>query len=172
MDSALRFREVCYYKTNLQESISSCISVFLALFDERVQVDTMKHTNKAINALLALVVAVIAFHLMIIFKVIPYEITWGGRLKNDQEMYIFESISILINLLLGFVLMIKGRYISIPMPGIVISSILWFFLAVFLLNTLGNLFAKTNFEKSFSALTLLFAILIAIVIRDKSLQKG
>jgi hypothetical protein len=132
----------------------------------------MKKTNTAINTLLAILLAVITFHILIIIKVIPYEITWGGRLKNDQEMYVFESVSILINLLLGFVLLIKGNYISVRISNAFLSGILWFFLIVFVLNTVGNLFAKTNFEKSFSVLTLLFAILIAIVIRGKSFQKN
>ncbi|WP_207423026.1 hypothetical protein [Desertivirga brevis] len=130
----------------------------------------MTRTNKAINVLLLILVAVIAFHFLIIFKVIPYSITWGGRLKNDQEMYVFESVSILINVVLGLTLMVKGKLISLSLPKVVISFILWFFLVVFVLNTIGNLFAKTDFEKYFSLLTLLFAILITIVIRDKSLQ--
>ena len=31
-------------------------------------------------------------------KVIPYEIAWGGKLKSDTQMYLFESISILVTL--------------------------------------------------------------------------
>jgi len=49
-----------------------------------------------------------------------------------------------------------------------LNNILWVFLTIFLLNTIGNLFAKTNFEKYFSILTLVFALLIWIVVkRDK-----
>lgn len=43
-------------------------------------------------------------------KVVPYELTWGGRLTNDCEMYVFETISVLVNLLLFTLLMIKGKY--------------------------------------------------------------
>jgi len=39
----------------------------------------------------------LGFHLLILLKIIPYEITWGGKLKNDNEMYVFEIISIIIN---------------------------------------------------------------------------
>jgi hypothetical protein len=65
-----------------------------------------------IRILLVLIGAVIAFHLCIIIKIIPYNIAWGGRLKNDTEMYVFESFSILINLILMAVLLMKKRGIT------------------------------------------------------------
>ena len=58
----------------------------------------------AINLMLYLLVVVILFHLCIMLKIVPYEISWGGRLKNDTEMYVFETISIIINLLLFSIL--------------------------------------------------------------------
>ncbi len=65
-----------------------------------------------INILLGLLFAVILFHISVIAKAIPYDIAWGGRLRNDSEMYLFETISIFINLFLGLVLAIKGGYIK------------------------------------------------------------
>ncbi|WP_222165665.1 hypothetical protein [Edaphocola aurantiacus] len=124
-------------------------------------------TNKlAIKILLGLVSAVILFHLCIIVKIIPYEITWGGRLQNDTEMYVSEAVSILINLFLGFLLLIKGAFIR-PYLKRGINAILWVFFALFLLNTIGNLFAKTTFEQSFAVLTLIFAALIGFILRNK-----
>lgn len=41
-----------------------------------------------------------------------------------------------------------------------VDRILCIFLALFTLNTVGNIFAKTNFEKTLAGLTLIFAILI------------
>jgi hypothetical protein len=125
-------------------------------------------TNKlAIKILLGLVSAVILFHLCIIVKIIPYEITWGGRLQNDTEMYVSEAVSILINLLLGFVLLVKGAFIR-PYLKQGINAILWVFFALFLLNTIGNLFAKTTFEQSFAVLTLIFAAIIGFILHNKS----
>lgn len=127
-------------------------------------------TNKlAIKILLGLVSAVILFHLCIIVKIIPYEITWGGRLQNDTEMYVSEVVSILINLFLGFVLLIKGAFIR-PYLKWGINAILWVFFALFLLNTIGNLFAKTTFEQSFAVLTLILAALIGFILRHKRAQ--
>ena len=62
-----------------------------------------------IKLLLWLIAMVILFHLAILTKLIPYEVTWGGRLSDDSEMYMFEGVSIMINVILGFTLLIKGE---------------------------------------------------------------
>lgn len=125
-------------------------------------------TNRiAIKITIGLLLAVIIFHLCIVAKVIPYEITWGGRLNSEEEMYVFESISIFVNFLLGFVLLMKGGYIKRYFRQSVINIILWIFLILFVLNTIGNFFSKTNFEKSFAVLTLIFAILIGIILKKR-----
>jgi hypothetical protein len=113
-----------------------------------------------IKILLWLIAAVTLFHLTILIKIIPYEITWGGKLKNDAEMYLFESISILTNLFLGYVLLIKGKFVSKLISTKVVNIILWIFLFIFGLNTLGNIFSETLFEKSLSLLTLVFTFLL------------
>ncbi len=118
--------------------------------------------------MLGLLLAVIIFHLCITVKIIPYNIAWGGRLKSAQEMYVFEGISIVINLFLAFVLLMKGQYIKPYFQQPLINTILWIFLVLFVLNTVGNVFAKTNFEKSFAILTLISAILIGIILKNKT----
>ncbi len=120
--------------------------------------------------MLGLLLAVVIFHLCIITKIIPYEITWGGRLQNDSEMYFFETISIIINLFLGFILLMKGGYIKLYFKRSVVNIVLWIFLILFVLNTIGNLFAKTIFEKSFATLTLISAILIWVILKNKRNQ--
>ena len=121
----------------------------------------------AIKIMLWLIITVTIFHLFIIIKVIPYEITWGGRLQNDSEMYVFETISLAINLFLGLILLIKGNYIKQVIPLRVVDLILWVFFILFGLNTIGNIFAETNFEKLFSILTIASSILIWIILRSK-----
>lgn len=116
--------------------------------------------NPKIIILLWITAAVTLFHLAILTKIIPYEITWGGKLNNDAEMYLFESISILINLFLGFVLLVKGEYVSKLIPTMGVNIILWVFLFIFGLNTIGNIFAETLFENSLSLLTLIYTYLI------------
>lgn len=102
----------------------------------------------------------IAFHLCIIARIIPYNIAWGGRIKNYNQMYIFEAITIFISLFLIAILLMKGSYLKVRFNEKVINIVLWIFFFIFILNTIGNILANTNFEKLFSVVTLILAILI------------
>lgn len=121
----------------------------------------------SLKTIIGLLTLVVLFHFCIIAKIIPYEIAWGGRLKNDAQMYIFEIISILINGLLITVLLLKVNYNKHGISEKIINGILWLFVALFALNTIGNILAKTYFEKSFAVLTFVSALLIWIILKKK-----
>ncbi len=129
------------------------------------------NSKTAIKVLIWLLAAIIIFHLCIILKIVPYDIAWGGRLKSDTEMYVFETISVVINLFLGVVVLIKGNYMRQIIPSKIVTIILWAFLILFGINTIGNIFAKTNFEKSFALLTLTLSILIWVILKSKDKTK-
>jgi hypothetical protein len=122
-------------------------------------------TKKTIKTLIVIYSITTVFHSCILLKIIPYDITWGGRLQNDQEMYVFEIASIAINLFLIWILSMKGNFVTYKFPVKVIHIILWIFVVVFALNTVGNLFAKTLLEKAFTLLTLGSALAIGFVLR-------
>lgn len=91
----------------------------------------------------------------------------GGRLTNDTQMYLLTGVSILANgILIGF-LLVKGNLIHHRVPPQFIRVALWIFLVFFLLNTVGNLLAKTVLEQSFAILTLLFVALLAFILKSK-----
>jgi hypothetical protein len=116
-----------------------------------------------INILIGISAFATMFHLLILARVIPFEITWGGRLKTVEEMYVFETLSILINSFFIFILLQKGEYILYFFGKKTVNIVLWIFFTIFVLNTIGNVFAKTNFEKFFVILTLLNSILIWLI---------
>ncbi len=126
----------------------------------------MIKSDTAIRIMLFLLGVIIVFHFLILLKIIPYDITWGGRLTNDQEMYVFEGVSIVLNSILIIAILIKGDLINKVIPLKIANGILWFFFVVFVFNTIGNLLAKTTFEKFFSILTLLSAFLLWIILRS------
>lgn len=127
----------------------------------------------AIKIMLWLLLAVLLFHLSIVLGIVPYEITWGGRLKNDAEMYVFETISIVINFFMGLILLIKGKYLKEVISLKIVNIFLWIFFGLYALNTIGNLLAQTNFEKFFAILTLAFSFLIWIILtKDKKGKHG
>ena len=123
--------------------------------------------NNTIKIFLGLLVIIILFHICIVSKIIPYNIAWGGRLQNDTEMYIFETISILINVFLSWVLLMKGNFVKYKFSHWAIIIILWIFFIIFILNTFGNIFAKTIFEKFFAIITGIFAFLLWNIIMQK-----
>jgi len=122
----------------------------------------------AIKLMLWLIGAVILLHLAILVKIVPYELTWGGRLDNDAEMYAFEVVSVLANLFIAVLLLIKGKYLSSFIPMKVVNILLWAFFFIFCMNSLGNMFAETLFEMSLSLLTLIFTYLIWVILKKKS----
>lgn len=123
--------------------------------------------TQALRIIIGLMIAVIVFHLLILIRIIPYEIVWAGKLKSASEMYVFEGLSILVNILIMAVLLLKGNFIKHRINDKIINGILWFFVLVFTLNTVGNLLAKSLFEKVvFAPLTLISALLLYIIVRN------
>jgi len=61
----------------------------------------------------------------------------------------------------------KGDIVRFRFSDKVINVILWIFFVIFILNTIGNLFAQTFFEKFFAILTGFSAILIWNITKKK-----
>jgi len=102
----------------------------------------------AVRSMLGLLSLLILFHLIVLIQLIPYDAVWAGRLNSVEEMYRFESISILINVLLLVVFLIKAKNLrNGSRSGKVISIILWVSVGLFALNTIGNLFAENLIER-------------------------
>ena len=100
----------------------------------------------AVNTILILAALVFVFHILIISGVIPYQYVWGGRLESNEQMLRFESISMIINLFIIFIVSIKGSYIRPYLSSRVVKVFLWIFSILFVLNTLGNLLSLNSLE--------------------------
>jgi hypothetical protein len=99
------------------------------------------------------------FHVLVMVGVVPFEIVWGGRLKNHSEMLSFETVSILINLLMLAFVCIQAGLLKISFNRTALKIILWSMAGIFAINTVGNLFSNNEFEKMmFTPLTLLLSI--------------
>ena len=116
-----------------------------------------------LSAILSLIVI---FHLLVIFRVIPFEIVWGGRLKDSSQMLLLETVSVTINLIMLVTVAIYSGFLKVKINRAVLKTILWIMVAFFFLNTVGNLFSNNEIEKIvFTPLTLLlsiFSFLLAI----------
>jgi hypothetical protein len=102
----------------------------------------------------------VILHSLILLRIVPYEVVWGGRLKNVSEMISFETVAILISLLMLTVAAVAGGYVKTKLNPTVLKVALWLMAAVFILNTFGNLFSTSRFEQMvFAPLTLLLSAL-------------
>jgi hypothetical protein len=109
---------------------------------------------------------ILVMHILVLIQFIPYDMVWAGKLHSVEEMQRFEIVSILANLLLMTTLWIKYRQIILKHEGKFIRYVLWTFVMVFVMNTLGNLFAKSLFEKYvFTAVTAICAFLTYRIVK-------
>jgi hypothetical protein len=109
--------------------------------------------------LLILLSLFLLLHFIILLKIIPYNLIWGGRLKSDTEMYRFEIFSILINALFIIVILVQAGFWMSNIPNKVITFALWLMAGLFFLNTLGNAISKNKIERFvFTPITILLAI--------------
>ena len=127
--------------------------------------------KQAINSMIALLSVVLLFHLSVLLQFIPYTIVWAGKLNNLQEMRVFESVSLLLGTFNMVVFLLKGNYIKHKIPMKIINAIIWFFVFLFSLNTVGNLFAKSDFELYvFTPLTFISALLCLRIVFNKKVD--
>jgi len=104
------------------------------------------------------------FHLSIIVGVLffdfaPVDFLWGGRLETAEKLLSFEIFSILIMVLCILIVLVKSGKLNFPKALGAVRIALWFLFFMFLLNTIGNVLAKTIFEKSFAIITAILAFL-------------
>ncbi len=111
--------------------------------------------SAAAKSLLALLSAIMLFHVLVIINVIPYEIIWGGRIRNRRELINLELISIIVNAIMIFVVLIRTGMVGFSIRRRWMRLLFWMMFAFFLLNTLGNLVSLNQLEKFiFTPLTL------------------
>ena len=114
--------------------------------------------------LLILLSLLLILHFIILLKIIPYNLVWGGRLKSDKEMYRFEIFSIIINSLFIIVVLAKANLFMIAIPKRIINYALWLMAGLFLLNTIGNAVSKNKLEQRvFTPITILLTIFSLIL---------
>jgi len=126
----------------------------------------------ATRVTLSIFVLTMVNHILIITSVIPFDAVWGGKLTSIEEMYQFESVSIGITLLMILTVLMKAKILPFSLPAKLVSFLLWLWTVLFALNTLGNLFAETLFEKLvFTPVTLILVFLFSRLAIEKEVKE-
>jgi hypothetical protein len=112
------------------------------------------------NCTIILLGALILFHLCVLAKWIPHTMVWGSRIKTNRELYVFETISLLVT---GFFLLVtlsKAGYVGGILPANSLAPLWWVMAAVFVMNGIGNMLSKNVIEQRiFGPVALLLAVL-------------
>lgn len=99
------------------------------------------------------------FHVLIIFKIIPYKIIWGARIRSEKQMYVLESAAVLLNVFFLGVVLVHAKILKVPTLEIFRAVALWFMTVFFALNTLGNILSQNSLERwIFTPITLVLCI--------------
>ena len=103
--------------------------------------------NLAGNILLAAMALLLIFHVLVVLRVIPAEIVWGGQLRGVPANLIALEI---VAARLGYIR--AGKLSGAVNIGV------WLIFAYLVLNTVGNLASGVSFEKLlFAPLTIFLA---------------
>ncbi len=113
--------------------------------------------------LIATVLAVaFVLHILVLVRVVPYQMVWGGRIDSLQALYIAESISLTLNgimltMVLSFLRKLPFKFSRIAyLVGFSLMSVL------FGINTIGNLLSHNSLERVlFTPVTLLLMLCFA-----------
>lgn len=121
---------------------------------------TLISERVAIWALGLILTLVVLFHLAVVLGLIPFSIVWGGRLKTPMEIVQFETVSILLNLIMLGIVVLKARLLPFTVKPITFQVAFGLMSGLFLLNTVGNLLSTNDLEQVlFTPLTLLLSLL-------------
>ncbi len=126
------------------------------------------------NALTIIFSLMIIFHILVLIKIIPYTVVWGGNLQSTLQMYIYESITLAINLLFLSVVLMRMKRLRAFLSASAQNIFLGLMAALFLLNTIGNFYSESFWEKViFTPVGFLMSLLSLILLlsRDPKIKK-
>jgi hypothetical protein len=112
------------------------------------------------NILLFSLVLLFLFHVLVLLKIIPADIVWGGQIKGmPSNLVTLEMVALLVTAVFILIVAAKLGYVQAGKLSGAINVGLWLIFAYLLLNTLGNLASGISFEKLlFAPITIILAL--------------
>lgn len=112
------------------------------------------------NLLLISLGVLIIFHILVIMKIVPSEIVWGGQIQDSaSNLFMLEMIALVVTSVFGVIVAAKMGYIQAGKLNIGVNIGIWILFAYLVLNFVGNLASGVSFENLFFApLTLILAL--------------
>ena len=94
-----------------------------------------------IKIFLVINAVMLILQLLVLIKIIPYHVFWVGKINPEEQLVPFMSISILMDVILISVLLIKLKDIQGKILKNMVDGIIWVYVIIFAINTIKNLFS-------------------------------
>ena len=115
------------------------------------------------NILLASFGLVAVFHVLVLLRVIPSDIVWGGQIGGSPaNLQTLETISLILTMLFMLIVAASMDYILAGKFKTAARVGVWIIFAYLILNTVGNLASAVSFENLIFAPITLFLALLAL----------
>ena len=109
--------------------------------------DKLMSTKLAGNLLLGSLGLLAVFHILVLLRVIPADIVWGGAIQNSTtSLFSLEIISLIVTLLFAVVIAAKAGYIKAFRFQAVVNVGVWVVFAILLLSMVANFASGVAFE--------------------------
>ncbi|RJS67469.1 hypothetical protein [Priestia filamentosa] len=118
-------------------------------------------TRMASYIILAINTLTLLMHVLILLNILPYDFVWGGRLKRQEDVILFEMVSILIQMIFISIVAVKAGYILKGQFKRTSNIGIWGIFGVMILNSIGNLASHSFLETVvMTPITFLLALLV------------
>jgi hypothetical protein len=115
----------------------------------------------ASNTIITINTLALMMHVMILLKILPHHFVWGGRLKSEADLIVFEIISIVIQTLFILIIAVKAGYVLKGKFIRTVNVCIWALFWLMVLNTIGNLVSSSSLETILmTPLTTVLALLL------------
>lgn len=127
------------------------------------------NSNFAAKTFLLLNLLGVLFHILVILKIVPYSMVWGGRV-NNENYWMLEILSLLVLAVASFIIAGRAGFIHLRKFNKIFYFGCWLLLVVFILNTVGNLTSSVQIERYFfSTVTFVIVLLLLKINLEKNI---
>ncbi|HMM97413.1 MAG TPA: hypothetical protein PKC99_00265 [Anaerolineales bacterium] len=125
-------------------------------------VKSLISARRAGNILIVSLSLLLVFHVLVLFRLAPAEIVWGGQAVNSpDELFILEGFGLFLTFIFLAIVSAKVGYINANSFIKPINVFLWIIFVYLILNFGSNLVSKTFAENVlFAPVTIIMAFLV------------
>lgn len=110
--------------------------------------------------LTALMILLTVMHVLILFRVLPYDMVWGGQIKDEASAVPYETGALVVMLIFLAVVAIRVGYVGADRLKRSAAVGMWVVFAYFVLNAVGNFASAVSLENLvFGPVTIVLALL-------------